>query len=43
MKTDEIEATIKRLIRREDGIAPALRLLEQMLGTAAISEKEAKN
>jgi hypothetical protein len=42
METGEVEATIKRLIRRDDGIAPALQLLEQMLGTAAISEKEAE-
>ena len=42
METGEVEATIKRLILRDDGIAPALRLLEQMLGTAAISEKEAE-
>jgi len=42
MKTGEAEAAIKRLILRDDGIAPALRLLEQMLGTAAISEKEAE-
>ena len=42
MKTGEVEAAIKRLIQREDGIAPALRLLEQMLGTAVISEKEAE-
>ncbi|MDA1356845.1 MAG: lytic transglycosylase domain-containing protein [Proteobacteria bacterium] len=41
MKTGEVEATIKRLIQRDEGIAPALRLLEQMLGTA-ISEKEAE-
>ena len=43
MKTGEIETTIKRLIQREDGIAPALQLLEQMLGTAAISVEEAEN
>ena len=43
METGEVEAAIKRLILREDGIAPALQLLEQMLGTAAISEKEAEN
>ena len=42
MKTGEVEAAIKRLILRDDGIAPALRLLEQMLGTAVISEKEAE-
>ena len=42
MKTSEVEAAIKRLILRDDGIAPALRLLEQMLGTAVISEKEAE-
>jgi soluble lytic murein transglycosylase-like protein len=41
MKTGEVEATIKRLILRDEGIAPALQLLEQMLGTA-ISEKEAE-
>ena len=43
MRAEEIEAAIKRLIKTEDGIAPALRLLEQMLGTAAIGEKEAEN
>jgi len=37
-----VEAAIKRLIQREDGIAPALQLLEQMLGTEVISEKEAE-
>ena len=42
MRVEEIEATIRRLIKTEDGIDPALRLLEQMLGTAAISEKEAE-
>jgi hypothetical protein len=42
METGEVEAAIKRLIQREDGIAPALQLLEQMLGTEVISEKEAE-
>jgi len=42
METGEVEAAIKRLILRDNGIVPALQLLEQMLGTAAISEKEAE-
>ena len=42
METGEVEAAIKRLIQRDDGIAPALQLLEQMLGMEVISEKEAE-
>ena len=43
MRAEEIEAAIKRLIKTEDGIDPALRLLEQMIGAAAVSQKVAEN
>ena len=43
MQLEKNEVAIRRLIKTDKGIDPALRLLEQMLGTAAIGERKAEN